>query len=205
MWLRFANGAQVLHAANAPVIVATGRNKPLPVGAYLPYREAGNTLHVWNWSKSPTSRIFKEVPLLPYDNFALSPDGKTLVRADGRVLDLETSAESKIGLGGEFHYAGHYHEHTRIAKIPRITSLEFTPDGKRLLVRLDDLDLRPSDHPLRERDMVKKPILQLVAFPSGCLLCELPAGIAIAYSHDQRSVFIATERMWQCPTARSVC
>ena len=179
-------------AGKAPVIVATGRDKPLPIGAYMPYQDAGDTLHVWNWSRSPTSRVYEDIRLLPHEQFALSPDGRTLVWPDGRVLDLQTSRESNIDLGGEFYQAGMYHEHARVAKIPRIKHLDFAQGGDLLIVHLDDLELRPSEHPLRKFDVSPKPIVQLIAFPFGGLVCELPNFLSVAFAHNQESVFIAS-------------
>lgn len=181
---------QSIAAADAPVMVATGHQESLPVGAYLSYRRPGSKLHVWNWNQSTQSQVIDGVEFLPYDLVALTPDGKRLLWANGELLDLTTKATTQIDLGGAFHLAGSYHEHTQVAKVPRITRLEFTPDGKHLLISLNAIQLRESDHPLRDQDIFTEPRLQIVEFPSGKLVAHLPVGLAVSMSHNNRDFYV---------------
>jgi WD40 repeat protein len=177
-------------ASDAPVIVGTGRAEPIELGAEVPYSDRGDTLHVWDWSKSRTSRVMKDIRLWPEDRFVLSPDGKLLVWAKGDVLDLATGERSTIDLGGEFHIevGGESHLHT----LPRIEHLQFAPDGRRLALLVTNLVLTKSTHPLRHQDLSTKQALQIVEFPSGKLACECPieppAHLPLALSADGRRV-----------------
>lgn len=153
-------------AADAPIIVGTGRAEPIELGAEVPYEESGHTLHVWDWSKSGLSRVMKDVRLWPDDQFVLSPDGKLLLWATGDVLDLTNGKRLKFDLGGEFH----------VDKLPRIEHLQFARGGKRLAVFVSSLVLTKSAHPLRHEDVSTKQTVQVVEFPSGKLICEFPAG-----------------------------
>lgn len=167
-------------ASDAPIIVGTGRAEPIELGAEVPYEERGDTLHVWDWSKSKLSHVMKDTRLWPDDQFTLSPDGKLLVWARGDILDLATGARSKIDLGGEFH----------LDNLPRIERLQFTPDGKRLAIHVSNLVLTKSAHPLRHEDVSTKQTVQIVEFPSGKLVCEFPSGatpgLPSAFSADGR-------------------
>jgi hypothetical protein len=167
-------------AADAPIIVGTGRAEPIELGAEVPYEESGHTLHVWDWSKSGSSRILKDTRLWPDDQFVLSPDGKLLVWARGDILDLTNGARSTLDLGGEFH----------LDKLPRIERLQFAPDGKRLAVFVSSLVLTKSAHPLRHEDVSSTQTVQIVEFPAGRLVCEFPAGatpaLPAAFSADGR-------------------
>lgn len=167
-------------ASDAPIIVGTGRAEPIELGEEVPYEERGDTLHVWDWSKSTLSHVMKDARLWPDDQFTLSPDGKLLVWAKGDILDLATGARSKIDLGGEFH----------LDQLPRIERLQFTPDGKHLALYVSSLVLTKSAHPLRHEDLSTKHTFQIVDFPSGKLVCEFPAGVPaelpLAFSADGR-------------------
>lgn len=167
-------------ASDAPIIVGTGRAEPIELGAEVPYGERGDTLHVWDWSKSKLSHVMKDTRLWPDDQFTLSPDGKLLVWARGDILVLATGERSKIDLGGEFH----------LNNLPRIERLQFTPDGKRLAMHASSLVLTKSAHPLRHEDVSTKQTVQIVEFPSGKLVCEFPAGatpgLPSAFSADGR-------------------
>lgn len=166
-------------AADASVIVGTGSAEPVRLGAEVPYEKGGNTLNIWDWSKSPLSRVMKDLRLWPQDRFAVSPDGKWLVLASGKVIDLSTGAQSTIDLGGEFYFddiGGH---------LRRIQDLQFTPDG-RLALRICRIALTPSTHPLLKEDFNTKRTIQIVTFPTGKLVCEFDAGLALQFSHDGR-------------------
>jgi WD40 repeat protein len=167
-------------AADAPIIVGTGRANPIELGAEVPYEQSGHTLHMWDWSKSGVSRVMKDVRLWPDDEFVLSPDGRLLVWAKGDILDLTTGERSKVDLGGEFH----------LDKLPRIEHLQFAPDGKRLALFVSNLVLTKSAHPLRHEDVSAKETVQIVEFPAGRLVCEFPAEapaeLQAAFSADGR-------------------
>ncbi len=167
-------------AADAPIIVGTGRADPIELGAEVPYEESGHTLHVWDWTKSGLSRVLKDTRLWPHDQFVLSPDGKLLVWAKGDILELTNGGRSKIDLGGEFH----------VDQLPRIERLQFAPDGKRLAVFVSNLVLTKSAHPLRHEDVATKQTVQIVEFPSGKLVSEFPGGatpeLPVAFSADGR-------------------
>lgn len=172
------------YAANAPVIVGTGRLDPIHLGESVPFEENGNWLHVWNWSRSLVSRVYK-VGLPAEDRFAVSPDGRWLVWSKGDVLDLETGERSTIDLGGANYFARGPDELLR-----RIQDMQFSPDGGRLALLISEIDVKPSDHPLRKWELVRNGIIQIVAFPSAELLCQFPAsswnltGMRIGFSLD---------------------
>lgn len=166
------------YASNVPIIVGTGQGEPLDLGARVPYSQGGHTLHIWDWSTSPKSRVMKDTRLWPHEIFALSPDGKQLVWANGTILDLASEARSKIDLGGEF-YLGNAG-----GQMERIQHLQFTPDGRRLAVQVLNIVLTRSSHPLRKQDFDTTAVTQLVEFPSGRLVCEFPAGLSHAFTQD---------------------
>jgi hypothetical protein len=157
-------------ASDAPIIIGTGRQEPIELGAEVPYENRGDTLHVWDWSKSPQSRVMKDVRLWPEQVFCLSPDGTQLVWAKGDVLNLTSGERSTIDLGGEIHVG------PLGGTLQRIEHLQFTPDGRRLALLVLDLVLTKSSHPLRRQDLTTSPRFQIVDFPSGKLVCEFPAG-----------------------------
>jgi hypothetical protein len=172
----------VRFASNASVIVGTGRKKPIHLGAHVPYPEGGDTLHVWNWSKSPQSRVLKDVRLWEHQRFALSPDGGQLVWSNGDIINLVTGERSSIDLGGEILLQ------VFPEKVRRIQDIQFSPDGVRLAMLVSNIDLQPTTHPLRKHKIVRSEVIQIVEFPTGELLCEFPAGdtltLRIAFSPD---------------------
>jgi len=175
--------ARFARACDAPIIVGTGGQEPIELGAEVPYEHRGDTLHVWNWSRSRQSRVMKDVRLLPDQTFCLSPDGTLLVWAQGHVLNLTNGERSTIDLGGAFHVD------QEGGTLRRIAHLQFTPDGRRLALLLSNLVLTKSSHPLRRQDLTTAPTLQVVDFPSGKLVCEFPAGnegdhLPLAFSAD---------------------
>ncbi len=165
-------------AADAPVIVGTGRAEPIALGAEVPHEQAGDTLHVWDWSKSPMSRVIKDTRLWPDEVFAVSPDGRTFVWANGKILDLASGEQSKIDLGGALHL-DHLGGHMQ-----RIVKVQFLRDGRRLALQLSNLALAKSVHPLRKQDFSTTETMQVVTFPEGKLVCEFPAGYRMAWSED---------------------
>jgi hypothetical protein len=84
----YKDNVRFAHASDAPIIVCTGQKDPLELDSRIPYSQSGHTLHIWDWSKSPVSRAVQDTRLWPHEIFALSPDGKQLIRANGTVLDL---------------------------------------------------------------------------------------------------------------------
>lgn len=64
-------------AADAPVIVGTGQAEPIKLGSEVPYSQGGDTLHIWDWSKSPQSRVMKNTRLWPQDVLQHLSHGQT--------------------------------------------------------------------------------------------------------------------------------
>src|SRR5947207_3199776 len=77
-------------------IVGRGRQEPMELGAEVAYLDRGETLNVWEWSKSQQSRVMKDIRLWPDQTFCLSPDGTLLGWATGDVLNLTSGARSTI-------------------------------------------------------------------------------------------------------------
>jgi WD40 repeat protein len=103
-------------AADAPVLVSTGGDKPIRLGDRLPYVAKG-TLHVWDWSKDTESRPLK---VTTSKGMAVSPDGKWVVTRDGQLIDTATSAVKKLdNFDGDVH------------------GLKFSPDGSVLLLTVN--------------------------------------------------------------------
>jgi hypothetical protein len=173
-------------ASDAPILVATGGLEPLELGADVPYDSRADTLHVWNWSQSTRSQVWPEVRAWVEQRFCLSPDGTWLVWRHGDVLNLVTGERSKIDLGGDFHLG------RRGDSLVRIEHLQFTPDGQRLALLLDEVELTKSDHPLRKNDLTTTPVFQIVEFPAGTLISQFPAGVPadlpLAFSADGKRV-----------------
>jgi hypothetical protein len=163
---KWTSSIQVAVAQNAPVMIANGGKSPIHLGARVPQREAGGSLHIWDWSQSPISRVVSDVELWSNDRIAISPDGKLLVWARGEILDLETLERTPIDLGGEAVQVGE-------ATYGRIGDMQFSPDGGRLALLIGSK-------------------VQIVQFPSGKLLGDFLAGedysLRIAFSADGKHV-----------------
>jgi WD40 repeat protein len=172
-------------AFNAPIIVGTGQKEPLNLGAHVPYSQSGNTLHLWDWSKSPVSRVLADTRLWPHDVFAVSPDGHSLVWANGTILDLASGTRSTIDLGGEY-YLGNAG-----GQMQRIQQLRFTPDGRRLAIQLLSIVLTESSHPLRKQEFDTAAVTQIVEFPSGQMVGEFPSGLSLAFTQDGQRAIIS--------------
>jgi len=184
------------YAQHAPIIVGTGRKEPIPLGAHVPYDAGGDTLHVWDWSKGQESRVLKDVRAWAHQRFIVSPDGRYVVWAEGRVLDLQTGGISKIDLGGEYLYSrGSVYSHDGEV-LRRIQDLQFSPDGGRLAILVSNVELRPSTHQLRLHDVAVAEEIQVVEFPSEKLLCRFPAGdtstLRIGFSVDGERIVSKT-------------
>jgi WD40 repeat protein len=165
-----------LSAEGAPVIVANGGKEPIRLGSTT--REGGGFLHVWDWSKSPVSRVLPDVEFWGTERVALSPDGKLLVWARGEILKLETGEKTRIDLGGA---------DVKIAESTygRIGDMQFSPDGGCLAILVTNLD---EEVPGR----ITSQVVQIVEFPTGRVLCEFPPGeqyaLRIGFSADGRQV-----------------
>lgn len=165
-------------AQNAPIIVSNGEDKPIKLGASIPQRQAGGALHIWDWSQSPISRVLPNVELWSNQCFALSPDGKLLVWAKGDILDLQTGKRTSIDLGGENTQIGE-------ATYGRISGMQFSPAGDRMAMLVTNMDERQPGH-------INSEVVQIVEFPSGKLLCEIPPGesyaLRIGFSADGKKI-----------------
>jgi len=173
-------------AANSAIIAANGGHDPIHLGAWIPYRELGNFLHVWDWSKSPLSRVVPQARLLMDDCIAASPTGELLVWASGSVLNLGTGQRSNVDLGGaSYRVAGQ--------SVRRILEMRFLPDGQNLALRVARVSTEPSQHPLRTTELTATEYVQIVEFPSGKLKCEFLAGdrsnLRFSASADGGSIF----------------
>jgi hypothetical protein len=102
-------------AADAPILVSTGRARSIPLGAELPYdADTDIALHVWDWSKGEESRPLK---VTSRSGLAVSPDGKWIVTRSGRIIDVATSAIKRLdNCGGD------------------VRGMKFAPDGRALLL-----------------------------------------------------------------------
>jgi WD40 repeat protein len=110
-------------AADTPIIVATGGPKPIRLGDKVPYNPATDTtLHVWNWQKSSESRTIKLAK--PPGGMALTPDGKSLITRDGRLIDLtEGDVRQLDNMAGDVY------------------GMLFAHDGRRLLLTVRQADM----------------------------------------------------------------
>jgi WD40 repeat protein len=103
-------------AGDATVLVSTGGAKPIPLGATVPF-DPVCTIHVWDWSKGPESRVLK---VNNSGAMAVSPDGKWIVFRDGQLVDAATGAVKQLD-----HFDGQVH------------GLHFAPDGRTLLLTVN--------------------------------------------------------------------
>ena len=156
-------------ALDAPVIVGTGSRDPLPLGAYVPYSDYGQTLHVWDWTESGTSHVFKDIRLFESQRLAVSPDGKLLLTSQGRIIDTKSGEVTQIDLGPEF-YSNHSDS------LRRIQGLQFTPDGKRLALLVTNLQLSNPEHPLLQNEVNFEEEIQILKFPEATLLSSITPG-----------------------------
>ncbi len=109
-------------AAAAPVFVSTGGATPIRMGGTVPAGTVGERVHVWNWEKSPESRVLP-AGVAVKGAFTLPPDGATLLTTDGRTIDLTTGKEAPLPWWGDGP-AG--------LKLRPAWAM-FSPDGKTLL------------------------------------------------------------------------
>lgn len=177
---------QFAFASDAPVIVGSGLKEPLPLGACVPYQQGGHLLHVWDWSKADTSRVFKNIQFTQNHRYAVSPDGKWLVSSRGEIIDLVTGGREEIDLGDEsYRHSGN--------SLPRIRGLAFTPDGGRLAMLVTNIETGPATHPLNRCAVTFTDEMLILEFPSCRLVSRIPAGFhgnfRMAFSSDGKQVF----------------
>lgn len=114
-------------AEAAPVFVTIGPEQPTRLGARVEHDDirvdtdhTKARIHVWDWSRSPLSRVMWATGswqrLAPA---ALSPDGTLLLNSDGNAIELAS--------GDARRYAGF-----ETAKGRRVERLRFSPDGKHI-------------------------------------------------------------------------
>jgi hypothetical protein len=109
-------------ASNAPVFVSTGGTAPIRMGDTVPAGTVGERVHVWNWEKSPESRVLP-AGVVVKGAFALTPDGTTLLTTDGRTVDLATGKADPLPWWGDGPPGLKLRPHW----------LTFSPDGRTLL------------------------------------------------------------------------
>jgi WD40 repeat protein len=160
----------------APVIVANGGKDSISLGSAT--REGGGVLHLWDWSKGTRSRVLPGIEFWGNENVVLSPDGKQLVWASGKILELGTTNWTKIDLGGADVKVGD-------ASYGRIGDMRFSPDGSRLALFVTNL---VKDIPGR----IESEVVQIVEFPTGRPLCAFPPGeqyaLRIGFSSDGKQI-----------------
>ena len=180
---------QFVFTSDAPVIVGSGLKEPLPLGAYVPYQKGGNLLHVWDWSKSNTSRVFQNIQFNQNHRYAVSPDGKRLVSSRGEIIDLETGEMEEIDLGDETY------RHAE-GSLPRMRGLAFTPDGGRLAMLVTNIETGPATHPLNRSAVTFTDEMLILEFPSCRLASRIPAGFhgnfRMGFSSDGKQAFAPT-------------
>lgn len=169
-----ASYLNVVVAESAPVMLANGRGESIGLGAALTRLKAGEgSVHIWDWSQSPHSRVLEGVRLLTaYD--ALSPDGRFLVQVNGDIFDLKTGEHTIIDLGADVRVNGRWNE--------GLNDILFSPDGGRLAVIIGN----------RNDDKRLYGIIHILEFPSGRLLCRFgaaePFKLRIGFSPDGKQV-----------------
>ncbi len=152
-------------ARDATIMIANGGNAPIELGSAIPQADAGDRIHIWNWSVSSRSRVLDKVTWRQ-ESLALSPDGGLMVWSAGDIVNLKTGAQSKIDLS---------------APHGRIGPMQFSPDGNRLAMFITQYE---KENPRR----ITGHIVRILSFPNGRLLCEFPAGedyaLRIAFTSD---------------------
>jgi WD40 repeat protein len=136
-------------------------------------KAADAVVHIWDWSRSPHSRVLKDVELLTA-YAALSPCGRWLLKASGDIFDLNTGQRKTIDLGAAVRVGDRWDE--------GLNDIRFSPDGGRLAVLIGS---RTDEGALRGE-------LRIVEFPTGKRLCQFPAGepykLRIGFSPDGKQV-----------------
>ncbi|MHC4402066.1 MAG: WD40 repeat domain-containing protein [Planctomycetota bacterium] len=161
-------------AESAPIMLANGRGETIELGAWMPGLKAGEgAVHVWDWSRSPRSRVLKDVELLTV-HAALSPRGKWLLKTNGDLFDLETGERRTIDLGAGVRIGGRWGE--------GVNDVQFSPDDGRLAVLIGS----------RTDEGARRGEVWILEFPSGKRLCEFPASepfaLRIGFSPDGKQV-----------------
>ncbi len=172
----YRGSTRAIVAESAPIIVASGRNEPIELGAWIAQRDADNSFHIWDWSRSSRSRILKSVELS--GRAALSPDGKLLVLASGEIINLESGARTPIDLGGADYKVDN-------ATYGRIGGMQLSPDSTRiaLFVCLPHEEGFPR---------IGEQVVQLLEFPTARVLCQFRAReMVISFSPDGKQIVAA--------------
>jgi WD40 repeat protein len=125
--------------------------------------------------------VLPEVEFWGNNKVVLTPDGKQLVWASGRILDLNTAKWNQIDLGGA---------DVKVADrtFQRIGDMRFSSDGGRLALLVTNFVKNEPGH-------IESDVVQVVEFPTGRLLCEFPSGedyaLRIGFSSDGRQILSA--------------
>ncbi|MDB5344762.1 MAG: pknB 40 [Schlesneria sp.] len=146
-------------AEGVSILVANGGLEPIDLGTNSV--EVGTRLHVWDWSKSPTSRVLADVE---YRAGLLSPDGTQLLQRSGDLLNLQSGRQSQINLG-------HGEVDRETGTVRQISSLRFSPDGRRLAMVATYARRRVNKN---EPLTITRQVVRVVDFPSGGQLSEFP-------------------------------
>lgn len=171
-------------ADEAPILASLfGPRDPVSLGGKVMTRdETGkllvfpDALHVWDWTKSRSSRVRNGVAMRSARPLALSPDGKMLVSLWGEAIDLETGERKDFpGFGDERH---------------RVHSIRFSVDGKSVALLVWSYEGKPNQY---ERPI--SPSTRILEWTTGKLLRELPAPLVhlsrwLAFAPDGRSVVL---------------
>lgn len=113
-------------ASIAPVIVTTAGKEPLELGGTITAgAKVPNVFHVWDWEKSATSKV---LDVTCDTTFAVTPDGKAILCADGRLVDIATGKVEKLPWWQA--KPGDPTDRLRLSD-PRLV---FSPDGKTLVI-----------------------------------------------------------------------
>jgi len=171
-------------AADAPVLVSTGGDEPLKLGARSPY-DPRCRIHVWDWSKSPQSR---PLPVFHNGRMAVSPDGKWIVTGDGRKIDASS---------GKVEPMENFFRH--------IDGMAFSPDGRTLLL-LGVEEAAPRPDPNRVGTA------RVLDFPSAKKRFEIPGQsphiFACTFRADSSQFFLMGKdrfvRRWDAKTGKEL-
>ena len=169
-------------AGDATILVSTGGAKPISLGDQQAY-DANTTVHVWDWSKADASR---PLAVSVSTGMAVSPDGKWIVTADGRLVDAAT---------GQVKHLENFEGQVR--------GLRFSPDGRALLLLIyrGKANPRPGEGA----------IARVLDFPSGKKRVDIegqwPFTFACAFTPDGGQFFLMDKdqlmRRWDVKTGEN--
>lgn len=164
-------------AGDATILVSTGGADPIPLGAQRP-RDGTSTVHVWDWGKGKESRPLEAANS---SGMAVSPDGKWIITADGRLIDAATSRIERLdNLDGD------------------VRGLAFSPDGRTLLLLIRE-----------DRDRASARILDLPGGARRFELADQwPHTFACAFSADGGLFFLMDKdrfiRRWDAKSGKEL-